>query len=344
MGNTFEVMEWNTSLVFFILLVQLFMLVSSSETTESSSTLPPPDTQAGRCSRNLHQTFDPLMHNLITNIKLELASFQEPQVMVTDQHELATLVAEKLYQKVKEDLISSGTGIISQKLTELTGMKDKLEERLNVIEETNSERFTSLEETIEENKVSNNNQLESLVETTASNSERLDSLKETIEETDVSNIRERLDTIEETLQKDKPNQVYFSAYADEGGEVVGHLKFPKIVINLGDAFDGSSGTFTAPVKGVYTFSFSGQQSADATTATGDTVIELRVQKNGVLVFIITDDRNNDGEKQKQQNINSIFSLELNENDTVNLYSNSDDKLYASGGFRLIFMGHLVVAT
>merc|ERR1712062_565834 len=206
-------------------------------------------------------------------------------------------VAEKLYQKVKEDLISSGTGIIIQELTELTGMKDKLEERLNVIEETNSERFTSLEETIEE--------------------------------TDVSNIRERLDTIEETLQKDKPNQVYFSAYADEGGEVVGNLKFPKIVINLGDAFDGSSGNFTAPVKGVYTFSFSGQQSHDATTATGDTVIDLNVRKNGATVFIITDDRNNDGDKQKQQNINSIFSLELNENDTVNLYSNSVDKLYAS---------------
>merc|ERR1712062_639147 len=220
-------------------------------------------------------------------------------------------VAEKLYQKVKEDLISSGTGIIIQELTELTGMKDKLEERLNVIEETNSERFTSLEETIEE--------------------------------TDVSNIRERLDTIEETLQ-DKPNQVYFSAYADEGGEVVGHLKFPKIIINLGDAFDGSSGTFTAPVKGVYTFSFSGQQSGAAATATGDTVIELRVQKNGAVVFRIIDDRNTDGEKQKHQNINSIFSLELNENDTVNLELNSDDKLYASGSYRLIFMGHLVVAT
>jgi len=306
MGNTFEVMEWTTSFAFFTLLVQLFILVSSSETTESSSTLPPPDTQAGRCSRNLHQTFDPLMHNLITNIKLELASFQEsqasqfqgffqgPQVMVTDQHELATLVAEKLYQKVKEDLISSGTGIISQELTELTGMKDKLEERLDVIEETNSERFTSLEETIEKN---------------------------------------------------KPNQVYFSAYADEGGEVVGDLKFPKIIINLGDAFDGSSGTFTAPVKGVYTFSFSGQQSANPTTASFDTVIELFVRKNGATVFIITDDRNNDGEKQKQQNINSMFSLELNENDTVHLeLATSDDKLYANGSLRLIFMGHLVVAT
>ena len=146
--------------------------------------------------------------------------------MITDQHEMATLVAEKLYQKVKDDLITSGTGIINevltsdlsfyfcllkskpfQELTELTGMKHKLEERLDLIEETNSERFASLEETIEENKISNNQKLESLVE---SNDERLDSLKETIEENEVSN-NERLDFIEETLEKNKQNQIYFSA-------------------------------------------------------------------------------------------------------------------------------------
>ena len=69
------------------------------------------------------------------------------------------------------------------------------------------------------------------------------------------------------------------------------------------------------------------------------------EKNGATVLIITDDRNNDGEKQKRQNINSIFSLELNENDTVNLeLTNSDDKLFAAGSYRLIFMGQLVVAT
>ena len=37
--------------------------------------------------------------------------------MITDQHEMATLVAEKLYQKVKDDLITSGTGIINEVLT-----------------------------------------------------------------------------------------------------------------------------------------------------------------------------------------------------------------------------------
>merc|ERR1712029_762797 len=314
MGNTFKVMEWNTSFVFFILLVQLFMSASSSETTEESSTLPPPDTQAGRCSHNLHQTFDPLMHNLISNIRLELATLQEsqanqcqgPQVMIADQNEMATLVAEKLYAKIKEDLITSGNGIIN---TELNGMK---------------ERIDGVEETIQDNKVET--------------SERLDSL----EETEVSN-SDRFDSIEETLQKDKQNRVYFSAYADEGGDVYGQLKFPKILTNLGSAFDGSSGTFTAPVKGVYTFSFSGQQSVHAASSSNP-AIDLNVRKNGVTVFGIYDDRNSPGESQHYQNINSIFSLDLNENDTVILYLDSSDKLIAAGWMRLIFMGQLVVAT
>merc|ERR1711860_232721 len=189
MGNTFEVMDRNTSILWVALLLQLFLSVSSSQSTESSSTLPPTNSQAGRCSRTLHQTFDPMMENLIANIKSELANFQQsqgaqvcqgPQVMISNEQNLATLVAEKLYQKVKDDLITSGTGIINEELTELTGIKDKLEERFDLIEET-----------IEENKASNNQKLESLVE---SNDERLDSLKETIEENEVSN-NERLDSI-----------------------------------------------------------------------------------------------------------------------------------------------------
>eukprot|EP00093_Oithona_nana_P012047 12047.XXX_730849_729949_1 [CDS] Oithona nana genome sequencing. len=256
-------MDRNTSILWVALLLQLFLSVSSSQSTESSSTLPPTNSQAGRCSRTLHQSFDPLMNNLIANIKSELANFQQsqasqgPQVMITDQHEMATLVAEKLYVKIKDDLITSGNGIISE---EVAGMKERID-------------------VIEENKVSNN---------------------------------DRFDSIEETLEN-KQNQIYFSAYANEGGDVTGDLKFPKIVTNLGGAFDGSSGVFTAPVKGVYTFTFSGQQSSSARSGGA---IDLSVRKNGASVFLIYDDKNSSGESQMYQNINSIFSLELNQNDKV----------------------------
>ena len=56
-------MDRNTSIVWVAILLQLFLMVSCtlSQTTESSSS---PDSQAGRCSRNLQHTFDPLMNNV----------------------------------------------------------------------------------------------------------------------------------------------------------------------------------------------------------------------------------------------------------------------------------------
>ena len=92
---------------------------------------------------------------------------------------------------------------------------------------------------------------------------------------------------------------------------------------------------------MYTFSFSGQQSVIARSGSA---IDLHVRKNGATVFMIFDDKNSSGENQKYQNVNSIFSLELNENDAVHLYLAEGDYLYASGSFRLVFMGQLVVAT
>ena len=60
--NLSGAMDRNASIVWGAILLQLFLMVSCtlSQTTESS----PPDSQAGRCSRNLQHTFDPLMNNV----------------------------------------------------------------------------------------------------------------------------------------------------------------------------------------------------------------------------------------------------------------------------------------
>ena len=240
---------------------------------------------------------------MVENIRLELANFQQAQgsqgtnIVISNENDLATLVAEKLFVKIKEDLIASGTGVISE---ELNGMKDKIEAN----KETNNQQLE---------------RLESIEDTTASNSARI-----------------------QVLENDKPNKIYFSAYNDEGGEVTGQLTFPKVVTNLGSVFDGSRGVFKTPVKGVYTFTFSGQQSSSPGPS-GSHFIDVYVQRNGAAVFTIYDDTNSD-EKHQRQNINSIFSLELDENDTVQLAVSTGDRLYASGSARLIFMGQLVVAT
>ena len=212
--------------------------------------------------------------------------------------DLATLVAEKLFVKIKEDLIASGTSVISE---ELNGMKHQMEERFDLIEES-----------IEDNKEASNQQLER-------NSARI-----------------------QVLENDKPMKIYFSAYNDAGGEVTGELKFPKVVTNLGSAFDGARGVFKTPVKGVYTFTFSGQQSNNIGSNSSQ-FIDVYVKRNGATVFAIFDDTNTD-EDHYRQNINSIFSLELDENDTLQLVLSSEDRLYANSNARLIFMGQLVVAT
>ena len=249
--------------------------------------------------------------------------------MISNENDLATLVAEKLFVKIKDDLLTSGSSVIRE---ELNGMKDKMEKRFDSIEETNNQQLERLD-SIEETSNQQLGRLDSIEESNNQQLERLDS----IEDTTASNSA-RI----QALENDKPMKIYFSAYNDAGGEVTGQLKFPKVVSNLGNAFDGARGVFKTPVKGVYTFTFSGQQSNNIGSSSSQ-FIDVYVKRNGATVFAIFDDTNTD-EDHYRQNINSIFSLELDENDTLQLVLSSEDRLYANSNARLIFMGQLVVAT
>ena len=139
----------------------------------------------------------------------------------------------------------------------------------------------------------------------------------------------------------KANRVYFSAYLGSFGEVTGKLTFPNIVLNLGNKFDGNTGTFEAPVQGVYRFSFSGQQPGGPSDAAQD--MNVKVMVNDVQLFSMMDDRNTKDENQKFQNLSYNFELRLDQNDKVYLTIESGDYLYTDRIMRLFFSGELIIA-
>ena len=52
---------------------------------------------------------------MVEKIKVELEAINtQGQVNIVDKDDIATLVAEKLYNKIKVDLVNSGTGFIGQ--------------------------------------------------------------------------------------------------------------------------------------------------------------------------------------------------------------------------------------
>ncbi|XP_056900042.1 complement C1q-like protein 2 [Takifugu flavidus] len=130
-------------------------------------------------------------------------------------------------------------------------------------------------------------------------------VKQTILETEVNNLKDEL-----TLERTK---VAFYAALTDSGKLVApkeglKLKYSKVFTNVGNAYDNTTGVFTAPVKGVYRFQF---------TAFGynSCTIRFHVYKNNERIM--------NNWKHNQENvatyITNSFILELNEGDTVHFY-------------------------
>ena len=125
----------------------------------------------------------------------------------------------------------------------------------------------------------------------------------------------------------------FNAQKTEGySETTGYLTFDQVDINIGDAFDGSSGIFKVPISGTYKMTFSGQSAAIKINYTC-----IRVYKNGSLMFVIYD--GNTAEKGDANNVSYVWMMSLVQGDELKL--SSDNYLFAISYYPLTFTGELI---
>jgi C1q domain len=115
--------------------------------------------------------------------------------------------------------------------------------------------------------------------------------------------------------------VYFYAQKNSSYSAQGPIPFEVAVVNIGDALDLESGMFTAPVSGVYFFSF------DAYSNSGEGHIHL--QKNGVNVGQSYDYNRGayGGSPSQQLHLASILQLDAGDEIEVHLASG---RIYEDG--------------
>ena len=130
-------------------------------------------------------------------------------------------------------------------------------------------------------------------------------------------------------------KVIFNAQVTDGGsnyEVTGDLTFDRVDINIGGAFDGSSGIFKVPISGTYKMTFSGQSAVNRIDFTW-----IRVYKNGSIMFYIYDA--NRAENAYENNVSYTWIMTLVQGDELKL--SSVNYLHATNDRPLTFTGELI---
>ena len=105
----------------------------------------------------------------------------------------------------------------------------------------------------------------------------------------------------------------FNAQKAEGFNVKGFLTFDRVDINIGDAFNGSSGIFNVPVSGIYKLNFSGQSAYERNDVT-----RVKVYKNGSYILGIWD--SNEGKHGDGNNVSYTWIMKLVKGDKLKLES------------------------
>ena len=118
-------------------------------------------------------------------------------------------------------------------------------------------------------------------------------------------------------------QYYFSAYSTDGYvRRNNQVTFHKFHVNSGNMFDLSSSTFTAPLKGVYEFSFSANSDDDECGV-------VDVYQNDVKIHgIYTKECTSSVDKHDYGSLGSTWLVQLDAGDKIRLKV-SYGQLYSS---------------
>ena len=114
------------------------------------------------------------------------------------------------------------------------------------------------------------------------------------------------------------------------------MTFQNFHVNIGNTFDLSTGTFTAPVSGVYEFAFSGNSDSD-----DDCFIQIYKNESNKLHSFYT--RGGFGDSEPYSNLASSRIVSLDAEDTMRLKVSSG-KLYSSSWLRRVLTGKLLEIT
>ena len=102
-------------------------------------------------------------------------------------------------------------------------------------------------------------------------------------------------------------------------------------INIGNAFNLADGYFTAPIGGVYFFTFTSSTAKDQTDTS-----YVWVRKNNERLFIIHEGKGN----SKWNNVSESWMLSLQAGDKINLHV-VQGKMYADTSLHTFFTGQLI---